>query len=187
MISALGVRWIIIDEFSTIPLELLSQLNAALRRACLRHPYAKDGTRRRPLGGINIVFAGDLWQPHPVRANAVFSHPYTKGVYNYGEKHILEMFWQHREDSVQDSFELTENKRTTDPWLRRGRFIVSNMACQQEILAAISRAKTQLPAVAVIFSKGRGAIRHPSQIRCDGRSECRQSARHANKSEHDAA
>ena len=116
-LNALGVRWIIIDECSTISLQLLAQLDAALRRACLRHPYARVGTRHRPFGGINIIFAGDLWQLPPVRANAIFSHPYTKG-YGYGEKHILEMFWQRREDSIQDSFELTENKRTTDPWLQ---------------------------------------------------------------------
>ena len=93
-------------------------MNAALRRACLRHPYANAGTRRRPFAGINIIFAGDLWQLIPVRANAIFSHPYAEGVYGYGEKHILDMFWQRREDSNQKSFELTGDKRTTDPWLQ---------------------------------------------------------------------
>ena len=117
-LNALGIRWLIIDECSTISPQLLAQLNAALRRACLRHPYARDGTRHRPFGGINIIFAGDLWQLPPVRANAIFSNPYTRGTYSYGEKHILEMFWQHQEDSIQTSFELTESKRTTDKWLQ---------------------------------------------------------------------
>ena len=68
-LNALGIRWIFIDESSCAATELLGLLDAYLRRACLRHPYARRGNgTRRPFGGINLVFAGDLWQLPPVRA-----------------------------------------------------------------------------------------------------------------------
>jgi hypothetical protein len=60
-LNALGIRWIIIDECSTFSPQLLAQIENALRRACQRHPYARGDGRQRPFGGINIIFAGDLW------------------------------------------------------------------------------------------------------------------------------
>ena len=50
-----------------------------MRRACTRHPYARRGRVARPFGGLNIVFAGDLWQLPPVRANTIFSNPFKTG------------------------------------------------------------------------------------------------------------
>ena len=43
--NALGIRWLIIDECSTISVSLLAQLDAALRRACQRHPHAQVAVR----------------------------------------------------------------------------------------------------------------------------------------------
>jgi len=64
--KALGIRWIVIDEVSTVSPSLLGLLDSYLRRACLRHPYAHRGKQQRPFGGINVVFAGDFWQLPPV-------------------------------------------------------------------------------------------------------------------------
>ena len=58
--NAVGMRWLILDECSTISPSLLAELDAGLRRACLCHPHSRDGNRRRPFGWINIIFAGDL-------------------------------------------------------------------------------------------------------------------------------
>ena len=66
-LNSTGIRWIIIDEISTLSPGLLGLLDAYLRRACCRHPYARIGARRRSFGGINIVFAGDFWQLPPVQ------------------------------------------------------------------------------------------------------------------------
>jgi hypothetical protein len=115
--NALGLRWLVIDECSTISPSLLGQLDAALRRACQRHPHARVDAHRRPFGGINIIFAGDLWQLPPVRAAALFSNPYRRG-FSIEEQKIFKMFWQRQEDSIQRTFELTESKRTTDAWLK---------------------------------------------------------------------
>ena len=71
---------------------------------------------------------------------------------------------------------------------RRGRCIVSNMACQQGIQAAFAPSRTGLlvRVRTVRRSRRNGAIRNPSPIKCAGRSECRRSARHVKKSERDA-
>ena len=71
---------------NTISPQLLSQLESAIRRACQRHPYARGDGRQRPFGGINIIFAGDLWQLGPVRAAALFSNPYEKGLSPGGQR-----------------------------------------------------------------------------------------------------
>ena len=116
-LNALGTRWLIIDECSSASPELLGLLDAFLRRACARHPHSRRGSHRRPFGGLNIIFAGDLWQLPPVRSNAIFSNPF-KGGYTYNEQQILKMFWQKSEDSIQRTFLLTQSLRTTDPWLQ---------------------------------------------------------------------
>ena len=39
-LNALGMRWLVIDEISTLSPYLQGLLDAYLRRACCRHPYA---------------------------------------------------------------------------------------------------------------------------------------------------
>ena len=125
-LNALGVRWLIIDECSTMSPGLLGLLEAYLRRACQRHPYAfwrdqKKGRVWRPFGGINIIFAGDLWQLPPVRAMALFANPFKNGN-SAQEQKIFSMFWDcqnpSRTDGIQHMFELTKSMRTPDPWLK---------------------------------------------------------------------
>ena len=38
-LNALGIRWIVVDEVSTVSPELLGLLDLYLRRACSRHPF----------------------------------------------------------------------------------------------------------------------------------------------------
>jgi len=118
-LKALSIRFLIIDEVSTASPMLLGLLDAYLRRACCRHPYAKQGRRKRPFGGINVIFAGDFWQLPPVRANAIFANPFKRGCYGAEEQKIFKMFWNPKdEDSIQKTFLLTEPMRTRDPWLK---------------------------------------------------------------------
>ena len=116
-LNALGIRWLILDEASTLSPALLGLLDAYLRRACERHPYALRGRHKRPFGGINIVFAGDLWQLPPVKANAIFSNPFLGG-HDFEEQKIFKMFWTKDPDSIQQTFVLTQSMRTVDPWLQ---------------------------------------------------------------------
>ena len=76
----LGCRWLVIDETSTASLTQLGTLDSYLRRACSRHPYARRGGHQYPFGGINVIFAGDLWQLPPVKGKAIFSDPFHGGL-----------------------------------------------------------------------------------------------------------
>ncbi len=116
--KALGMRWLVFDELSTLSPYLLGLLDAYLRRACCRHPYAKCRGRRRAFGGINLVLAGDLWQLPPVRSHSIFSNPYLPD-YSGEEQMIFKMFWRPTEaNSIQKTFLLTQSMRTQDKWLR---------------------------------------------------------------------
>eukprot|EP00973_Karenia_brevis_P029023 4003143-Karenia_brevis.AAC.1 len=53
-LNAMGMRWIVIDEISTVSPTLLGLLEAHLGRACRRHPYAKFKSKTRVFGGNNI-------------------------------------------------------------------------------------------------------------------------------------
>ena len=118
-LNALGIRWLVIDEVSTISPCLLGLLDSYLRRACCRHPYAKSHGRKRPFGGINMVFAGDFWQLPPVRALSIFSNPFKKGVYDTLEQKMLMMFWKRGDsDSIQKTWVLDQSMRTQDKWLK---------------------------------------------------------------------
>ena len=114
------MRWIIIDEISTVSPELLGLLDLYLRRACCRHPYARlsGGRGKVPFGGINIIFAGDFWQLTPVKAHSLFANPFLKKKYSSGEQKILQMFWNgDDQDSIQKTWLLTKPLRSHDAWL----------------------------------------------------------------------
>ena len=100
------MRRLIIDEASTVSPGLLGTLDSFLKAACDRHPVAKDGRRKRPFGGLNIVFAGDLWQLPPVRASAIFSNPFKRRD-NSAEQAALYMFWRRGINCVAHAYLLT--------------------------------------------------------------------------------
>ena len=116
--KALGIRWIVNDEVSTVSPSLLGLLDSYLRRACLRHPYAHRGKQQRPFGGINVVFAGDFWQLPPVKQISIYTNPFTAET-TTEEQRALKMFWVPEDsDGIQKTFVLTAPMRTTDKWLR---------------------------------------------------------------------
>ena len=79
----------------------------------------------RPFGGVNVVFAGDLWQLPPVNAKAIFDNPCRRPkrdserkAPSAAEQKIFKMFWHKDEDSIQQTFVLKESMRTADLWLQ---------------------------------------------------------------------
>ena len=110
------LRWIFVDECSTLSPYLFGILDVYLRRACSSQRYAKRFRQQRRFGGINIGICGDLWQLPPVKSSAIFGNPYKKG-YDFLEQSTYKMFWHKGKDSVQQTFFLTKSLRTDDPWL----------------------------------------------------------------------
>ena len=97
-LNAVSLRFLLIDEVGAISPALLGALDTFLRRACLRHPFAKRGQHQRPFGGVNIIFCGDFWQLPPVKASSIFSNSChtsgsTRSCYTFQEQQILKMFW----------------------------------------------------------------------------------------------
>ena len=130
--NALSMRWLIIDECSTLSPSLLTTFESFLReKAAVRHPYAyryRDPGRKRnarPFGGINLALIGDLWQLGPVKDCAIFGNPEQRASgerYDAGEQRILSMFWDmhdpRKPDTLSKLFEVTTNKRNDgDDWL----------------------------------------------------------------------
>ena len=128
--NALSLRWLIIDECSTLSPSLLATFESFLRqKAAVRHPYAhRDGTRKRnprPFGGLNLLLTGDLWQLPPVQDCAIFNNPECKSSgerYDAGEQRILSMFWDMHDpkkpDTITKLYELSVNQRNDgDAWL----------------------------------------------------------------------
>jgi len=133
--NCISMRWLIIDEVSTLALCTMGTMESFLRtKACTRHPYAyrdtQRGRQRRIFGGLNLCFAGDLWQLGPVKDHPIFSFPLykldkddKKIRYLSHEQKMLAMFWDSKKtgyhDGIQRLFELTVPKRnTTDQWLQ---------------------------------------------------------------------
>ena len=98
--NVVTMRFLVLDELSTISPTLLGLLEAHLRRVCIRHPYAKREKHARPFGGLNIIFCGDFWQLPPVKALSIFSNPFCRSSgktsgYSFQEQKILQMFFGH--------------------------------------------------------------------------------------------
>ena len=86
------LRWIFVDESSTLSPYLFGILDVYLRRACSSQRYAKRFRQQRRFGNIKLGICGDLWQLPPVKSNAIFGNPYKKG-YDFLEQQTYKMFW----------------------------------------------------------------------------------------------
>ena len=81
------LRWIFSDECSTLSAYLIGILDSYLRRACSTHDYSKRSGKKRPFGGMSVVFCGDLWQLPPMKSNPIFANPFKKG-YDFWSKEL---------------------------------------------------------------------------------------------------
>ena len=126
------MRWILIDEMSTLSTELLGALDSNVTRGMssnrsYKHRAGPPGCRlvgkqsnpyghTRPFGGCNCVLFGDWWQLPPVRATSLVANPFLP-THSSSTQHILGMTWRHESDSFQRTIELTREVRCRDPWL----------------------------------------------------------------------
>ena len=113
-----SLRWIFIDECSTLGCELLAEgdhtARTYIRRENTWHKRSDGSTRC--FGGVNLCFAGDFWQFKPVQQVSILSNPFKRHDSSSVET-VLSMFWTHGPDAVQELFELTKEHRCKDEWL----------------------------------------------------------------------
>ena len=112
--NCLSMRWLIIDECSTLGALVCGVFDGNMRRARKRQPYAKrgDGTAR-PFGGVNMTLAGDFWQLPPVRAIGFYSDPFHTDL-EFVEQRAMNYFWRRNEDCIDGLFELVVSQRQKD-------------------------------------------------------------------------
>ncbi|CAE8629629.1 unnamed protein product, partial [Polarella glacialis] len=117
------LRWLFCDEVEAVSAELLAALEANVTDAfrkegtyAVRTGPARADRTKRPFGGLNVGFFGDLWQLPPVAGTPVFHNPFAAKEHRV--QRMLAMFWGRGEDSLAGTLELTQQIRCTDAWLR---------------------------------------------------------------------
>ena len=112
------LRWIFVDECSTIGCEILAAGEDQTRRHIREsHTWAmRSKYEQRCFGGVNVCFAGDLWQFRPIQQTPIYNDPF-KGYALSSTQRMLAMFWSDEADAVQELFELTTEHRCKDEWL----------------------------------------------------------------------
>ena len=112
------LRWIIIDECSTVGLEVLATVEKKLTQATRVKGTWKQNHKGqdRAFGGVNMVITGDMWQFPPVKATAIYQNPFANG-YSFQVAALQKFFWSRQPEGIPCLFELTVEQRCTDPWL----------------------------------------------------------------------
>lgn len=112
-----ALRWVLVDEVSMIPDELLGSFESHFRDAARRTRYKHRKDRSpRMFGGYNIsLFVWDWWQLPPIPDTAALFNP-PVGRRSETAKAVLDMFWSSEPSSLNFLAELTEQKRIEDEW-----------------------------------------------------------------------
>ena len=66
----------------------------------------------RAFGGVNIIMCGDFWQLEPVSGIFLAPNPLDKATECV--HHALNLFWQDGENTIRNSWQLTELTRCDD-------------------------------------------------------------------------
>ena len=68
-------------------------------------------------GGYNFVFFGDWWQLAPITDTPLFNPPQPETPLHI--KSMLDIFWSNSHNSIQRTWELTEQLRCEDTWYHK--------------------------------------------------------------------
>ena len=112
------LRWIFIDECSTIGCETLAtgEYNAQNHIRDSNTWAMRNASYKRPWGGLNVGFTGDFWQFRPINQTALYDDPFR--IYKSSNtERMLSMFWTHGPDGLEKLIELTVEHRCKDAWL----------------------------------------------------------------------
>ena len=112
------LRWLVLDEISTVGLEVLATLEKKVAQATRTKGTWKNNGKgeARPFGGLNLILTGDLWQFPPVKATAIFQNPFAGGA-SCQVAALQKVLWSRTESGLHALFELTTEQRCVDPWL----------------------------------------------------------------------
>ena len=112
------LRWILVDETSTVGLEILATVEKKLQQSIRDRDTWKlrPGGEKRPFAGLNLILTGDLWQFPPVKATAIFQNPFVENG-SFQVAALQKLFWTRGTKAMQHLFELTKEQRCEDPWL----------------------------------------------------------------------
>ena len=112
------LRWILVDETSTVGLEILATVEKKLQQSIRDRDTWKlrPGGEKRPFAGLNLILTGDLWQFPPVKATAIFQNPFAENG-SFQVAALQKLFWTRGTKAMQHLFELTKEQRCEDPWL----------------------------------------------------------------------
>ena len=112
------LRWLVVDESSTVGLEILATLEKRLQQATRDRDTWKlrPGGERRPFGGRNIILTGDFWQFPPVKATAIYQNPFQSNT-SFQVNALQQLCWSHTPLAIPHLFELTLEQRCEDAWL----------------------------------------------------------------------
>ena len=112
------LRWIVVDESSTVGLEILATLEKRLQQSTRDRDTWKlrQGGQQRPFGGRNIILTGDLWQFPPVKATAIYQNPFQSNT-SFRVNALQQLCWSHTPLAIPHLFELTLGQRCEDAWL----------------------------------------------------------------------
>ena len=112
------LRWLVLDEISTVGLEVLGTLEKKVAQATRTKGTWKNNGKgeARPFGGLNLILTGDLWQFPPVKATAIFQNPFAGGT-SCQVAGLQKVLWSRTESGIHALFELTTEQRCVDPWL----------------------------------------------------------------------
>ncbi|CAK9008371.1 unnamed protein product [Durusdinium trenchii] len=72
------LRWILVDETSTVGLEILATVEEKLQQSIRDRDTWKlrPGGEKRPFAGLNLILTGDLWQFPPGESHRHFPKPF---------------------------------------------------------------------------------------------------------------
>ena len=112
------LRWLVVDESSTVGFEILSTLEKRLQQSTRDRDTWKlrPGGERRPFGGRNLILTGDLWQFPPVKATAIYQNPFQSNT-TFQVNALQQICWSHTSLAIPHLFELTREQRCEDAWL----------------------------------------------------------------------
>ena len=112
------LRWLVVDESSTVGLEILATLEKRLQQSTRDRDTWKlrPGGERRPFGGRNIILTGDFWQFPPVKATAIYQNPFQSNT-TFQVNALQQICWSHTSLAIPHLFELTLEQRCEDAWL----------------------------------------------------------------------